>query len=43
MGGGNNNYGAKGATFGKILLGIAAIVILVIYVYHHGHNAGPVQ
>jgi len=43
MGGGSHNYGVKGATFGKIVLGIALFVILIIYVYHHGHNAGPAQ
>ena len=37
-----NIYSKKGATFGKIILGIALFIILCIYLYNHGDNAAPV-
>lgn len=43
MTGNTNDYGKKGAIFGKIVLGIAIFVILLIYVYHHSHNSAPLQ
>ena len=38
MSGSNTNFGEKGKTFGKIIIGIALIIIAVIYVYHHAQN-----
>jgi hypothetical protein len=42
MSGQSSDYGKKGITFGKIMLGIILLVILIIYVYHHPHNSAPV-
>lgn len=36
------NFGPKGKTFGKIILGIIIFLILIIYVYHHPHNNPPI-
>jgi hypothetical protein len=36
------NYSAQGKTFGKIIFGILAFIILLIYVYHHASNQPPV-
>lgn len=33
MADGANDYGKKGAFFGKVLLGIAMFVILIIWIY----------
>jgi uncharacterized integral membrane protein len=42
MGGSNPNYGPKGKTFGKIVVGILIFIILIIYIYHHPSNQPPV-
>lgn len=38
MSGNNHNYGPKGIIFGKIMIGIILVLVLLIYVYHHSNN-----
>lgn len=42
MSGQSSDFGKKGATFGKIVLGIILFIILLIYIYNHPSNSAPV-